>query len=281
MLSTIHATEFGRNNGIYTQMQRYINQCEVDLGHESWRVIVCSAFMQGEVTHALRVPTDKIDVLPNGVETHDVEPMEDADRAAFRQRFAAPHEKLVYFIGRPVSEKGAHVLIEALPQVRAKGIAVKLVIAGGGQRDHLEEIARRLGVWGHVYFTGRVSDEDRDHLYQVADVAVFPSLYEPFGIVALEAMAAHCPVVVSDAGGLAEVVEHNVTGTSTFRGNPESLAWGIVRALTDPVHSHWMALNAFDRVTSVFNWDRIATDTKAVYERVLAEYLASDWSKPV
>lgn len=279
MLSTIHATEFGRNNGIYTELQRYINQCETELAHESWRVIVCSAFMQGEVQHALHAPLDKLDILPNGVEVPTLEALDEAARAAFRLRFAAPHEKLIYFIGRPVSEKGAHVLIEALPKVRAAGVAVKLVIAGGGQRGHLEDLARQLGVWDNVYFTGRVSDEDRDNLYQVADLACFPSLYEPFGIVALEAMAAHCPVVVSNAGGLAEVVEHNITGTTTYAGNADSLAWGITRALTDPVHSHWMALNAFDRVVSVFNWDLIATDTKAVYTRVLAEYAASDWSQ--
>ena len=90
-----------------------------------------------------------------------------------------------------------------------------------------------------VYFTGRVSDADRDRLYRVADVACYPSLYEPFGIVALEAMAAHVPVVVSDAGGLPEVVQHDESGTVVYNGSPESLAWGIVRVLKDPGFAHY------------------------------------------
>lgn len=277
MLSTIHATEFGRNGGIRTEGQRYINRCEWELASESWRVIVCSDFMRGEVEYALGVPWDKMDVLPNGVEARVFEGLEGDAWWSFRRRYAADNEKIVFFIGRPVHEKGAHVLVQALPRVRARGVNAKLVIAGGGVRGHLEALAGQLGMWPHVYFTGRVSDQDRDNLYQVADVAVFPSLYEPFGIVALEAMAAHTPVVVSDAGGLAEVVEHNITGTTTFKGDPDSLAWGIARAVNDPGHSRWMAQNAYERVETIFNWDVIAADTKAVYTRVWDEYKASGW----
>jgi glycosyltransferase involved in cell wall biosynthesis len=131
----------------------------------------------------------------------------------------------------------------------------------------------------HVYFTGRVSDVDRDRLYKVADVAVYPSLYEPFGIVALEAMAAHTPVVVSNAGGFTEVVEHDVTGTVTYAGDAESLAWGIVRVLKNPDFARRMGDAAYERCRMVFNWDTIAAQTKAVYDRVQAEYSVSDWAK--
>jgi glycosyltransferase involved in cell wall biosynthesis len=279
MLSTIHATEFGRNGGIRTEAQRYIHRCEEQLCDESWRVIVCSDFMRGEVEFALSTPWDKMDVLYNGVDVKPENREADAefDPLAFRRRFAEDQEKIVYFIGRMVHEKGAHVLVQAQALLRAQGAQTKLVIAGGGNRAHLEALAGQLGVWSHVYFTGRVTDEDRDRLYQVADVAVFPSLYEPFGIVALEAMAAKCPVVTSDAGGLAEVTQHNVTGTSTYRGDAASLAWGISRVLRDPGHARWMAANALARVESVFNWDVIATDTRAVYQRVWNEYEQSDW----
>lgn len=278
MVATIHATEFGRNSGVWTDTQRYINQCEYDLQYEAWRVIVCSAFMRGEVEFALGTPWDKMDVVYNGVTlgTFDF-PFPEAERAAFRGRFAAPWEKIVYFIGRMVHEKGAQVLIDALPRVRAQYHDAKLVIAGGGNRGHLEDQAWRLGVAGQVYFTGRVSDEDRDRLYRIADVAVYPSLYEPFGIVALEAMAARAPVVVSNAGGLAEVVEHGHTGTTTYAGNPDSLAWGIVRVLTHPEHARWMADNAYERCRTVFSWDRIAHQTREIYERVWAEYLHSSF----
>lgn len=280
LLSTIHATEFGRNNGIYNDMQRYINHCEWDLQFESWRVIVCSAFMRGEVMYALSTPPEKIDVVYNGVDPSVFDfPFEDWERAAFRSRFCAPYEKIIFFIGRMVREKGAQMLIEALPRVLAQYPYAKLVIAGGGYRAHLEQRAAELGVTGKVYFTGRVSDEDRDRLYRVADVAVYPSLYEPFGIVALEAMAARVPVVVSNAGGLAEVVEHDVTGTTTFVEDVDSLAWGIVRTLQLPDFARQMADNAYERVRTVFNWDRLAGETVDVYNRVWSEYVGSEWAQ--
>lgn len=261
-------------------MQRYINHCEWELQWESWRVIVCSGFMRGEVMHALHTPYDKIEIIYNGVNSANYDfPFSDEAKAAFRSRFAAPHEKLVYFIGRMVREKGAQVLIEAMSAVRARCGNVKLVIAGGGYRAHLEARARELGLGDQILFTGRVSDEDRDKLYRVSDVAVYPSLYEPFGIVALEAMAARVPVVVSEAGGLAEVVQHDVTGTTTLVDSPESLAWGITRVLQYPVQARQMAASAYDRVLTDFNWDNIAEQTARVYRRVWTEYLESDWVK--
>lgn len=282
LLSTIHATEFGRNNGVHSPIQRYINQCEWELQWESWRVIVCSGFMRGEVEYALRTPTDKIDVIYNGVETATFDfPFAGEERAKFRARFAAPNEKIIFFIGRMVREKGAQVLIEALTRVRYQYHDAKLVIAGGGERGHLEQLARTIGIAGHVYFAGRVSDADRDRLYRVADVAVYPSLYEPFGIVALEAMASHVPVVVSSAGGLGEVVEHDVSGTVTYTGDADSLAWGIVRVFKNPELARKMAQNAFVRCETVFNWPIIAQQTKAVYERVWTEYAASDWAAEI
>jgi len=273
LISTIHATEFGRNNGIHTDGQRYINSVEWQLVYESWRVIVCSWFMKGEVEYALQAPWDKIDVIPNGVRTDKFDFDFPPDEAAqFRSRYAAPWEKIIFFVGRMVREKGAHILVEALPRIRAQYPYAKLVIAGGGHRQHLVDLAQHLGISQNVYFTGFVSDEDLLRLYRVIDVACFPSLYEPFGIVALEAMAAGVPVVVSDAGGLREVVEHDVSGTITWAGNPESLAWGVVRVLANPDHARWMAENAKRRVHELFTWPRIAHQTRGVYERVWNEY---------
>jgi glycogen synthase len=279
-IATIHATEFGRNSGIYTEMQRYINQCEWELQWESWRTIVCSGFMKGEVEYALGTPWDKIDIIPNGVYTSTFDfPFEAGEREAFRSRFALPNEKIVFFIGRMVREKGAHILVDAFRRVLDQYGDAKLVIAGGGGRDHLERQAGYLGLGGKALFTGRVSDYDRDRLYRVADVAVYPSLYEPFGIVALEAMAARVPVVVSNAGGLAEVVQHDITGTVTYNGNPDSLAWGIVRVLRDPGFAYHMAWEAHEKCRTVFNWDVIAAQTRGVYDRVQTEFKDSDFAK--
>jgi glycosyltransferase involved in cell wall biosynthesis len=90
-------------------------------------------------------------------------------------------------------------------------------------------------------------------------------------------MAAGLPVVVSDAGGLPEIIEHDVTGTVTWLNNSDSLAWGIMRVLHNPDFAHEMAVRAYERVKTVFNWDRIASLTREVYERVWEEYQKSNW----
>lgn len=278
LLATIHATEFGRNNGIHSDISRYIDHIEHNLVSEGWRVIVCSDFMRGEVEYSLQVPPDKIDIIYNGIHTEKFDfefPPEEA--AAFRAQYAAPEEKIIMFVGRGVREKGAQVLIDALPKVRAGYHDTKLVIAGGGYKQHLIDQANAIGVGRHVYFTGFIRDEMLLRLYKVADIACFPSLYEPFGIVALEAMAAHTPVVVSDAGGLKEIVEPDVTGTITWLNNSDSLAWGLLRVLHNPQLAREMADRAYEVVQTRFHWDRIAAQTEAVYRRVWKEYKASAW----
>lgn len=278
MVATVHATEFGRNNGIHTEVSRYIDSIEHQLTTEAWRVIVCSGFMKGEIEYALQTPWDKIDVIYNGVRTEKFDfsfPPEEAQ--SFRARFAAPEEKIILFVGRGVREKGCHVLIDALPRVRAGYHDAKLVVAGGGYRQHLVDQALALGVAAHCYFTGFVPDEELLRLYKVADIACFPSLYEPFGIVALEAMAADVPVVVSEAGGLKEIVQADVTGTVTWVNSADSLAWGLLRVLHNPARARQMAKRALKVVATRFSWKQIAQETGAVYSRVWREYVASSW----
>lgn len=279
MLATIHATEHGRNNGIYTPTQGYINHVEWELQAASWRVIVCSDYMRRECQRALGTPWDKMDVIYNGVDPKKFElDFPDNERLAFRNRYAMPNEKIIFFVGRMVREKGVQVLLDAFPKIRWFYNDCKLIICGGGYRDHLVQQAQALGVDHAVYFAGFVSDEDLLKIYHVADVACFPSLYEPFGIVALEAMAAKTPVVVSDSGGLPEVVEHGVTGATTFTGNSNSLADGILSVLHDPRKARQMAETAYERVQNVFNWNHIAQQTVETYCRIWDEYLVSDFN---
>jgi glycogen(starch) synthase len=105
-----------------------------------------------------------------------------------------------------------------------------------------------------------------------------PSLFEPFGIVALEAMAAKSPVVVSDTGGLSEIVEHDVTGFKAYPNNPDSLAWGITKILTDENYRNYIREHAYRKVQEKYDWERIAQQTKAIYKAVLGEYSKSFWA---
>ena len=279
LVATIHATEYGRNNGINGPTQEYISSVEWNLQNEAWRVIVCTDFMRRECQHALGTPWDKMDVIYNGVDADkftlpDFSP---AERAAFRARYAAPEEKILFFVGRMVREKGVQILIEALPKVRWGYHDAKLLICGGGHREHLVNLAAYLGMEAHVYFAGFVPDDDLLKIYSIIDVAAFPSLYEPFGIVALEAMAAQVPVVVSDAGGLPEVVQNGVTGLTTYAGNPNSLADGLLQVLHDPAGAQRRVQAAIARLQTDFHWDTIAKQTTEVYGRIWQEYQTTAW----
>jgi glycogen(starch) synthase len=279
LLSTIHATERGRGRGhLGNEQSRAIHQVEWWLAYESWRVIACSEYMAGEITSFFQCPNDKIAVIPNGVETARFDLLEGQDFSRFRDRYALPSEEIAFYIGRVVYEKGLHVLVRALPLVLAQQQSAKVVVAGKGpELDSLRALAGSLGLGEKILFAGFVSDHDRDRIFKVADCAVFPSLYEPFGIVALEAMAAKCPVVVSEVGGLREVVQHAETGITVYPDNPESLAWGILHTLQHPKWAAARAENAYRVVREEFNWERIARLTAEVYRQVIAERAITVW----
>jgi len=273
LLATIHATEHGRRRGFLTEHPAVaIHQVEQQLVAEARRVIACSHFMRDELQRVFGLPQGKVDVIPNGVNVEPFQYKNGRDLSAFRARYARPGEQLVFNVGRLVHEKGAHLLMEAIPTVLEEFPHSRFVIAGrGNMREVIQKRAEALHLDGRVLFTGYISDEERNRLYAVADVAVFPSLYEPFGIVALEAMAARCPVVVSGVGGLGEVVQHDVTGVTVFPGDPMSLAWGIRYTLRDREAAQRRIEAAYRLVTEQYNWGRIAAQTAAVYQRIVAE----------
>jgi glycogen synthase len=279
LVSTIHATERGRSRGaLHSDAQYAINNVEWWLTFESWRVICCSHFMAQEVTGYFNCPPDKVSVIPNGIVTTPFDELDGRDLTALRSRFAASSERIVFHVGRLVYEKGLHVLIDSVPKVLAQYPAAKFVIAGtGGMLEPLRRQAENLGVSAKVYLTGFISDSDRNSLFKVADCAVFPSLYEPFGIVALEAMAAKTPVVVTEAGGLREVVEHGITGVTVYPSNADSLAWGILHTLQYPDWAKARVTNAYDLVRREYNWAHIAEQTVGVYQEVAAARTSIDW----
>ncbi|HEX5418302.1 MAG TPA: glycosyltransferase family 4 protein [Chloroflexota bacterium] len=279
LLATIHATEYGRCRGnIQSPMSRAINGTEWWLTYEAWRAICCSRFMAAEIQTALGAPPDKLDVIANGVETARFDALDGEDLTSFRARFAAPDEPIVFYVGRVVYEKGVHLLVQAMPLLLQQNPGIRLIVAGRGDSlAYARQLSEELGVADQCIFTGFISDEDRDRLFRVADVAAFPSLYEPFGIVALEAMAARTPVVCADVGGLSEVVQHEETAITVYSNNVGSLAWGIQRVLDDPAAARRRADVAYRMVVDQYNWDAIARQTADVYERVVDERTRVSW----
>jgi glycogen synthase len=279
MLATIHATEHGRNRGrLQGEMPRAIHNVEWWLAYEAWRVVACSDFMAREIATVFHAPADKIDVVPNGVDTSPFDCIDGEELTEFRRRFALDDEEIIFYVGRVVHEKGVHLLVEAMPRILAQRPSAKLVVAGtGGSLAYARSLADQLGLGGKALFTGFISDEDRNRLFRVANVAAFPSLYEPFGIVALEAMAARTPVIAADVGGLSEVVENHETGLQIYTDSLDSLTWGVLHTLNNPDWARQRAENAYRVVRERFNWDAIAASTIAVYERIIAERKNTVW----
>jgi glycogen synthase len=268
VVCTIHATEAGRNNGIQNDLQRYISNIEWWLTYESWKVVVNSRYMFNEVSNLFQLPEDKIVVIPNGVNSHKFDGC--GKDYEFRRKYALDNEKIVFFVGRLVNEKGAHILIDSIPKIIGQYHDVKFIITGRGpQFDYLRTRATELGVSHKVYLTGYVGEEELCKLYKCADMAVFPSIYEPFGIVALEAAVAGIPVVVSDTGGLDEILDHGVDGLKCYAGNSGSLADCILELLFNPDRAIGMAHSGSDKTERMYNWEIISQQIIELYRDVI------------
>lgn len=269
LLATVHATEFGRNNGLHNDLQRQISDVEWWLCYEAWRVICCSEYMSGELQKVFQLPLDKIRVVPNGVCPDEFR--SDPVPSGFRARYAAPDELILFHVGRLVPEKGLGVLVAAMPMILKEHPQTKLLITGRGPYEaELKEQARRLGVDNRVFFTGYIDDKTRNILYRLAEVAIFPSLYEPFGIVALEAMAAGAPVLVSETGGLGEIIVHGRNGLKMHPGNAASLAENVLWMLKHPRQVEQMRRQGLADIVEIYNWALLAGKTSRIYEEILS-----------
>jgi glycogen(starch) synthase len=269
LLATIHATEYGRNHGIHNDLQRYISDVEWWLTYESRQVIVCSQYMREELKNIFQLPEDKIQMVPNGVNINSFQSFSDAFD---RKQYAQKDEQIVFFVGRLVQEKGIQVLLQAVPKILHYCPEAKFIIAGTGPyEEYLKQKAHMLNKSKKIIFTGYINDDIRNGLYKNAHVAVFPSLYEPFGIVTLEAMAAGASVVVTDTGGFNEVVTHGIDGLKAYSGDPDSLADNIILMLKNRYAAQIMKKNAFNKVVNYFTWPQIAAQTIKIYQMIQEE----------
>lgn len=270
LISTIHATESGRNSGIHDETQRYINDSEWMLTYESSEVIVNSNYMKNEVQRLFGLPYDKINVIPNGVNLQLFSNVNiDYD---FRRQYAMDNEKIILYVGRLVYEKGIQNLIAAMPKILDRYHDSKLIICGrGGMIDELREQVKYLGIENKVYFAGYCDSKKMQKMYKCADVAVFPSTYEPFGIVAIESMLSGTPTIVSDVGGLNEIIEHGVTGMKSYAGNANSIADSVLALLFDPKLCANISQNAIKKVKENYNWSKITDSTYYVYQLAIGK----------
>ena len=269
MVLTVHSTEVGRAQGLHSPDSFSINGIEWWATYEADRVIVCSQSMKNEICGHFNLPLDKVDVIPNAIDTTKYQTS--VDRGSVRQRYGVGYgEKLILCVGRLVPQKGIEYFIRAIPIIAKRYPEAKFIIVGEGwSRDLLEAEARASGQGRKIQFTGFASDQEVINLMTSADALVVPSVYEPFGIVALEGMATGVPVVASKVDGLAEVIEHDRTGVFVYPRSPESIAWGVDQVLSDPGHAKWLTENAKEELRKAYSWEAVAMKTVEVYRKVV------------
>ena len=279
LLATIHSLERGRRSGLFSSGQNMIDQIENLLIQEAWHNIVCSQYMQSLCHFSFDFPNDKMTIIPNGVRYKEfaVE-LSDDEKLVHHKKYAELDEAIVAYIGRLVPEKGVNVFLGAVEKVLETKPKTKFVIAGEGwHRNELERITKELKITNRVLFTGYLPEEDFLAYFNVADILVVPSTYEPFGIVALEGMATNTPIIVSDVGGLSEIVDHQWTGMKVPPDNSNSLSDAIIRLLDDEKLGNQIVTNAIEKLKHVYDWYIIADHTIKVYEQIYKEWVSHNW----
>jgi glycogen(starch) synthase len=263
LVATIHATERGRHGGqVPAGMPASINAIEWWLTYQARQVIACSKFMVREVVSGFELPLDKVHLVPNGVDPEHWQLASDTAPTA-----APPREQLVVAWGRVQYEKGFQVLVQAIASLRSRLPELRCIIAGRG--SYLPELQTQIdveGVGDIVDLAGFVADAELRDILQRAGCVIIPSLYEPFGIVALEGMAAGAPTIVARTGGLAEIVDGTGAGLLFEPGNHHDLAARIFEVLTDQALADEMRTKAAALIADRYSWDAIAAATVEVYE---------------
>jgi len=273
----VHSTEWGRSGG---QGSKVVPHFEWETAQQADRIITVSHTMQEDlIRHGW--PQSKINVVWNGVdpERYNLKTCKPEDVKALRKRYGIESdEKMVLFVGRLTWVKSVKNLIQAMPMVLEEHPKTKLVILGKGEEQKdIIETANRLGIKDKVIYRFEFVPEDERILhYAAADVCIFPSVYEPFGIVSLEAMAMEKPVVVGSRGvvGFREQVISSgphQNGIHINGEDPADIAWGIKETLKDPQRAEVWGKNGRKRVLEYFTWRKAAEQTLEIYKASIKE----------
>ncbi len=272
LVTTIHATEHGRHQGwVEKHPQSHIHGVERWITNRADRVIACSYYMREQIADIFGVEEERVSVIPNGIDPDDLLAPDAAELRRLRAEFASPDERLVLLIGRLVYEKGFQLALEAMPRLVETVPGTRFLVAGSGtHEDELRRQATELGLDGHGTFLGWIGDDVLHSLYRIADVCVVPSIYEPFGLVALESMACGCPCIVADTGGLREVVPDGEAGMRFRARDPEALGEVVQRVLTDPALHDRLVAQGSEHILR-FDWADVARSTAGVYAELVRD----------
>ena len=265
VVMTFHSTEASRSSNSPSTESAMVEGLEWWGSFEAARVIAVSGWMKSEVVSIFKIPPEKAVDIPNAVDPLKFEVA--ADNQATRRRWGVEDgDRLITAVGRLTAQKGFDDLIRAYPLIKKSVPASRLLLVGDGyMRTELERLAEQLHVRDSTTFAGFVSDAELVAALRSSDVVVVPSRFEPFGIIALEAMAAGAPLVVSRVGGLAEIVEDSVDGIKVEPNNPSAIAVATVSVLSDREFAARLATRGEEKAKS-YSWENVAKKTLSVYQ---------------
>jgi D-inositol-3-phosphate glycosyltransferase len=240
--------------------------------------IVATSPQEQDHMRSLVSTKGNIDIIPCGTDIHRFGSWtKESARATLG---IDQDEKVVFYVGRFDPRKGIETLVRAVGQSKLRGQEkLKLIIGGGSrpgqsdgiERDRIEGIVAELGMSDFTIFPGRLGDDILPAYYAAADVCVVPSHYEPFGLVAIEAMASGTPVVASDVGGLQFTVVPEETGLLAAPKDEADFADAIDRILSNPDWRDQLGKEARARVESKFSWDGVAHQLSDLYTKLIEE----------
>jgi glycogen(starch) synthase len=270
-----HSTEWGRSSGHGSEV---VSHLENAMAENSDKIITVSFTMKEDLSrHGWE--SSKISVVWNGVDAKRYDPLnvqrQDIDQ--IRKKYGIPSDwNMLLFVGRLAWVKGVRNLLQAMPLVLKEFPNTKLVILGKGEEQgDIVETADRMNIKANiVYRFDFVSEQERILHYAASDLCVFPSTYEPFGIVSLEAMAMEKPVVVGARGvvGFKEQIVNSgpdQNGVHVNGEDPADIAWGIMQTLRDPAKAKNWGENGRRRVLEYFTWQKVAEQTIKIYESLM------------
>jgi glycogen(starch) synthase len=266
IVTTFHGTARGRHGGhMPPGTQTDINSVEWWLAMRSRRVIASTKLMVREIVDGFEMDPAHVKRIPSGIDPAWWESRSD-DEGSSNGRSG-----LVLAWGRVRYEKGFQILARAVGELRYRVVGLECMIAGRG--SFLPELQSQIdiaGVGDLIELPGFVSDNDLRASIHRAGCVVIPSLYEPFGVVALEALAGGAPLIVADTGGLAELVGGTGSALMFEPGNAADLANCIERILTDNQLADDMVARGHEVLQATYSWDAITARTRAVYDEALA-----------
>ena len=263
---TVHGKRFGKIEGTEDRVTHAI---ELWATREADLVLVNSAAIADEVVRVHGADREQVDLLHPGIDPDSCQSRQSRERLlAFRSHFAAPDEVLVTFAGRLDLEKGIDTLINAFALLKARLPRVRLAIAGKGVlQPTIEGHVRKLGLEREVSLCGYLEGQVLRSFYATGDIHVCPSHYEPFGLVALEAMAVGTPVIVSDSGGLRDIVSSAKVGRKFPPRNPEELSNSLFELASTPVLRRQIGEAGKKHAARNFSWSVLAPRAADLYAR--------------